>query len=73
MSPIYDLSIPEDRLALEQSMINKRAPAETRLKRAVRLPSREARIEYVAWVRAEVGTAAADELKEALKAYALHR
>lgn len=73
MSPVYDLSILEDRVALERSLISQRSPAEARLKRAVELPSREARIEYVSWVRAKVGAAAAAELKEGLKAYAAQR
>lgn len=68
--PVYDLSNADDRAALDQSMISKGTPAETRLKIARQLPDRQARIDYVRRVREKHGDKAARELIGGLKAYA---
>jgi len=67
MSGVYDLSKPDDRAVLEQTMISKGTPAEIRLKIARQLPDRQARIDYVRRVKEKHGAEAAQELIDGLK------
>lgn len=71
MTPVYHLDRPHEKQALQADL--DAMEAKRRLRKAVRLPSRQARSDYLAEVRREHGELAAQALIEGLHQVAKER